>query len=79
MNIFTSNRFLLFHFQFADSLSPLRDPVYTRNRFEGLLEGAIKMYSDDAPDSRHEHPHFNDVPGAIRPRDCRGKSAMMLR
>lgn len=29
----------------ADSLSPLRDPVFERNRYEGLLEGAMNLYT----------------------------------
>lgn len=71
--------FIQSYFYFVDSLSPLRDPVYTRNRFEGLLEGAIKMYSNDVTDNRHGDTHFNDMPGAIRPREFRGKSAMVPR
>lgn len=64
-----------------DSLSPLRDPVYTRNRFEGLLEGAIKLYSGEETVTHHTTTttQFNEVPGAIRPRDGRGKSAMASR
>lgn len=30
---------------FADSLSPLRDPAFERNRYEGLLEGAMNLYT----------------------------------
>lgn len=62
---------------FTDSLSPLRDPVYTRNRFEGLLEGAIKMYSVDGRDTTCDGTLFHDVPGAIRARDYRGRSAIV--
>lgn len=58
------------------SNSPLRDPVKTRNRFEGLLEGAIKLYSNGIKKSSAD----NDVPGAIRSsKDPRGKSAVVTR
>lgn len=59
--------------------SPLRDPISTRNRFEGLLEGAIRLYNGGAtkkvdtntPDDKNllETPRF---------RDFRGKSAPKL-
>lgn len=32
------------HFSSAGSLSPLRDPVFERNRYEGLLDGAMNLY-----------------------------------
>ncbi|KAG4068410.1 hypothetical protein HA402_007930 [Bradysia odoriphaga] len=54
-------------------MSPLRDPVLTRTRFEGLLEGAIKLYSND---DTHTEIGNNDVPGAIRPIENKSKSAM---
>ncbi|KAJ6638261.1 hypothetical protein Bhyg_10995 [Pseudolycoriella hygida] len=54
-------------------MSPLRDPALTRTRFEGLLEGAIKLYSND--DTRNDNGN-NDVPGAIRPIENKSKSAM---
>lgn len=56
-----------------DNSSPLRDPLITRNRFEGLLEGAIKMYSTN------ENAKDDEVPGAIKSKDFRGKSAVVLR
>lgn len=57
----------------AEVMSPLRDPVLTRTRFEGLLEGAIKLYSND--DTQADVGN-NDVPGAIRPIENKSKSAM---
>lgn len=55
--------------------SPLRDPVITRNRFEGLLEGAIQLYSDP-PAKEEAHKHSITLPGVIRPPvENRGKSA----
>lgn len=56
-----------------DNSSPLRDPLTTRNRFEGLLEGAIKMYDTN------ENTKNDEVPGAIKSKDFRGKSAIVLR
>lgn len=65
------------------SNSPLRDPTKTRNRFEGLLEGAIKLYSNGIKqfsDDGTVNNGSNDVPGAIRlPKDSRGKSAVVTR
>lgn len=58
-----------------DNSSPLRDPLMTRNRFEGLLEGAIKMYSTND----NENVKDDEVPGAIKSKDFRGKSAIVLR
>lgn len=60
-----------------NSNSPMRDPIQTRNRFEGLLEGAIKLYSNDSKDSDFNQP--NDMPGVIRSKDSRGKSAATTR
>lgn len=58
-----------------DNSSPLRDPLITRNRFEGLLEGAIKMYNTND----NENVKDDEVPGAIKSKDFRGKSAVVLR
>lgn len=55
--------------------SPIRDPVVTRNRFEGLLEGAIQLYTDP-PDKEEANKHSITLPGVIRaPAEHRGKSA----
>ncbi|XP_062540447.1 uncharacterized protein LOC134208673 isoform X2 [Armigeres subalbatus] len=55
--------------------SPIRDPVVTRNRFEGLLEGAIQLYSDP-PDKEEANKNSITLPGVIRPpTEHRGKSA----
>lgn len=37
---------------FADSLSPLRDPVVERNRYEGLLESAMSLYTIETTQTR---------------------------
>lgn len=70
---------MLYFWSITDSLSPLRDPVYTRTRFEGLLEGAIRMYSNDLADTQPDAESSSNVPGVVRVRDNRGKSAMVPR
>lgn len=61
--------------------SPLRDPVKTRNRFKGLLEGAIKMYSNDNPDESIEEANIGQSDGAkkLKSKEYRGKSAIPYR
>ncbi|XP_049290335.1 uncharacterized protein LOC125767607 isoform X2 [Anopheles funestus] len=56
--------------------SPMRDPVITRNRFEGLLEGAIQLYTD-GPEREEEQKNSIPLPGVIRPVENRGKSAVV--
>uniref|UniRef100_A0A182WBL5 Uncharacterized protein n=1 Tax=Anopheles minimus TaxID=112268 RepID=A0A182WBL5_9DIPT len=58
--------------------SPMRDPVMTRNRFEGLLEGAIQLYTD-GPEREEEQKNSIPLPGVIRPVENRGKSAVVVR
>ncbi|XP_052896476.1 uncharacterized protein LOC128303533 [Anopheles moucheti] len=58
--------------------SPMRDPVLTRNRFEGLLEGAIQLYTD-GPEREEEQKNSIPLPGVIRPVENRGKSAVVVR
>ncbi|ETN65903.1 hypothetical protein AND_002319 [Anopheles darlingi] len=60
--------------------SPLRDPVVTRNRFEGLLEGAIQLYEEEeGPEREEEQKNSIPLPGVIRPCETRGKSALVVR
>uniref|UniRef100_A0AAG5D811 Uncharacterized protein n=1 Tax=Anopheles atroparvus TaxID=41427 RepID=A0AAG5D811_ANOAO len=58
--------------------SPMRDPVITRNRFEGLLEGAMQLYTDGA-EREEEQKNSIPLPGVIRPVENRGKSAVVVR
>uniref|UniRef100_A0A182FD21 Uncharacterized protein n=1 Tax=Anopheles albimanus TaxID=7167 RepID=A0A182FD21_ANOAL len=58
--------------------SPLRDPVVTRNRFEGLLEGAIQLYEEECPEREEEQKNSIPLPGVIRPSETRGKSALVM-
>lgn len=61
-------------------LSPIRDPVKTRNRFEGLLEGAIKMYSNNNPDeSIDDADTISKDPKQMKSKEFRGKSAIPYR
>ncbi|XP_021696548.1 uncharacterized protein LOC5566273 isoform X2 [Aedes aegypti] len=61
--------------EMEEMTSPIRDPVVTRNRFEGLLEGAIQLYSDP-PEKEEANKHSITLPGVIRPpTEHRGKSA----
>uniref|UniRef100_A0A4Y0BK00 Uncharacterized protein n=1 Tax=Anopheles funestus TaxID=62324 RepID=A0A4Y0BK00_ANOFN len=62
----------------AEIASPMRDPVITRNRFEGLLEGAIQLYTD-GPEREEEQKNSIPLPGVIRPVENRGKSAVVVR
>ncbi|EDS37103.1 conserved hypothetical protein [Culex quinquefasciatus] len=65
--------------EMEEMTSPLRDPVVTRNRFEGLLEGAIQLYSEPA-DKEEANKHSIPLPGVIRPPvETRGKSAAVVR
>lgn len=61
----------------ADSLSPLRDPVYTLNRYEDLIEGAMNLYTTVETTECHsiETITKEDIPGIVMTRDTRGKSA----
>lgn len=60
--------------------SPLRDPVSTRNRFEGLLEGAIRMYNGSSTKKVEMIvPNDNDPRETPRFHDFRGKSAPKLK
>ncbi|XP_052873750.1 uncharacterized protein LOC128279069 [Anopheles cruzii] len=64
--------------EMEEMTSPLRDPVVTRNRFEGLLEGAIQLYGD-GPERDEEQKTSIPLPGVIRPVESRGKSAVVVR
>ena len=65
--------------------SPLRDPQLTRNRFEGLLEGAMKLYGSSSYSNCHSVMNQKDVdqvshlPGFVKTREVRGKSAANIR
>lgn len=69
--------------------SPLRDPLQTRNRFEGLIESAIKhhgLYSSNSYTNCHSALHEDEtgdqigqMPGAIKNINNRGKSAATIR
>lgn len=61
-----------------DIISPIHDPVISRNRFEGLLEGAIKLYGNDDSKNEDDSEMGDDMPGIIKT-DFRGKSAINLR
>ncbi|KFB53022.1 AGAP006655-PA-like protein [Anopheles sinensis] len=58
--------------------SPMRDPFVTRNRFEGLLEGAMQLYTE-GPEREEEQKNSIPLPGVIRPVENRGKSAVVVR
>lgn len=63
-------------------MSPIHDPLRTRNRFEGLLEGAIELY---ASQRESESPSTSEVMAssaaiyAEQIRANRGKSALPFR
>lgn len=66
--------------------SPIRDPFVTRNRFEGLLEGAMKLYGSNSYSNCHsimnqdeEITEENLMPGVIKSIENRGKSAATIR
>lgn len=70
----------------ANSLgSPLRDPHTTRNRFEGLLDGAMKLYGSSSYSNCHSLMNKQDddqlghMPGVIKSKEARGKSAATIR
>lgn len=59
------------------SASPVRDPAKTRNRFEGLLEGAIRLYetSDDREMGHVRKPSVSFNRNSET--NARGKSAIV--
>jgi hypothetical protein len=65
--------------------SPLRDPQLTRNRFEGLLEGAMKLYGSSSYSNCHsllnqqDEDQLGQMPGVIKSKEVRGKSAATIR
>lgn len=65
--------------------SPLRDPHATRSRFEGLLEGAMKLYGSSSYSNCHsllnqpEDDQLGQMPGVIKSKEARGKSAATIR
>lgn len=64
----------------GEILSPLRDPAKTRSRFEGLLEGAINLYSGDI--SNEVMDEINSTSDAVKrakPKDVRLKTAIPSR
>ena len=68
------------------SNSPLRDPHTSRSRFEGLLEGAMKLYNSSSYSNCHSTLNHQDddqlgqMPGVIKSREARGaKSAATIR
>lgn len=64
-------------------MSPIRDPIRTRHRFEGLLEGAIELYTTHDGDDGASTPEImaSGVAAAFaeRMRINRGKSALPFR
>lgn len=61
---------------FISDVSPLRDPAKTRNRFEGLLEGAIRLY-ETSDDRKMGHSRKASTVSFCRNADTRGKSAVV--
>lgn len=66
--------------------SPTRDPHSARNRFEGLLEGAMKLYGSSSYSNCHsllnqqnDDQSEHQVPGVIKTKETRGKSAATIR
>lgn len=65
--------------------SPFRDPHFTRNRFEGLLEGAMQLYGSSSYSNCHsvinqkDDDQLGHLPGVIKSREVRGKSAATIR
>lgn len=65
--------------------SPMRDPLVTRNRFEGLLEGAMKLYGSSSYSNCHsllnhqEDDQLGQMPGVVKSKEARGKSAATIR
>lgn len=67
--------------------SPIRDPTVTRNRFEGLLEGAMKLYGSSSYSNCHSLMNQQDddqlghlpLPGNVKSKEVRGKSAATIR
>lgn len=66
--------------------SPLHDPTATRNRFEGLLEGAMKLYGSSSYSNCHslinqqeDADQLGQMPGVIKLKEARGKSAATIR
>jgi hypothetical protein len=65
--------------------SPMRDPHTTRNRFEGLLEGAMKLYGSSSYSNCHsllnqqDEDQLGQMPGVIKSKEVRGKSAATIR
>jgi len=64
--------------------SPLRDPHATRNRYEGLLEGAMKLYGSSSYSNCHslmnqQEDELSPMPGSIKAKEMRGKSAATIR
>lgn len=62
---------------FSDSLKPLRDnPVCAQNRYEGLLEGAISLYSIETTEYHTiETITKEELSDTLLPKEVRGKSA----
>jgi hypothetical protein len=59
--------------------SPLRDPSSTRNHFEGLLSGAIYGSSSVSNCNTLSHQDDDIMPGVIKSKEARGKSAATIR
>lgn len=63
--------------------SPLRDPTETRNRFENLLDGAMKLYSSSSYSNCYSlmnENQTNETPGSVKTnKENRGKSAATIR
>lgn len=60
-------------------MKPIKDPATTLNRYEGLLEGAISLYSIETTEYHTiETITKEEFPEAIIKKDFRGKSADVL-
>lgn len=67
-------------FFLAEILSPIRDPAKTRSRFEGLLEGAINLYSGDISNEvMDEINSTSDAVTRVTRKDVRLKTAIPTR
>lgn len=73
------------NFSSNSSSSPLHDPHSTRNRFEGLLDGAMQLYGSSSYSNCHsvvnqkEDDQLGHLPGVIKSKENRGKSAATIR
>lgn len=79
MNVLPSDDIIYGHLPPEEIQSPNRDPAAIRNHYEGLLEGAIQMYSsqDDLPMPLPNKDFTNNRKPTRR--ELRGSSAEMVK